>query len=156
MIGYTKFKLTDQAKREDSIFKISRRKLFKCFSFIPSMKTGKKASGGRFKKTRKKRLYEKPGIVRQVILGEEKKKNIRTLGGHLKTVLLKTNTANVLDIKEKKSQIVKIKNVLEVPSNIFLARKNVIVKGAIIETEKGKARVTNRPGQEGQVQAVLI
>jgi small subunit ribosomal protein S8e len=119
------------------------------------MKTGKKSTGGRYKKSRKKKLYEMPGIVRQVILGELKKKNIRTRGGHLKTVLLSTNIANITS-KDKKAQIVKIKNVIEVPSNVFLARKNVIVKGAIIDTEKGKARVTNRPGQEGQVQAVLI
>lgn len=120
------------------------------------MKTGKKSTGGRYKKSRKKKLYEKPGLPRQVILGEQSKKSLRTLGGHIKTVLLKSNIANVYDPKEKKSSIVKIKNVIEVPSNVFLARKNVIVKGAIIETEKGKARVTNRPGQEGQVQAILI
>ena len=120
------------------------------------MKTGKKSTGGRYKKSRKKRLYEKPGTPRQVILGEEKKKDLMTRGGHIKTVLLKTNIANLFNSKDKKSEVVKIKNVIEVPSNVFLARKNVIVKGAIIETEKGKARVTNRPGQEGQVQAVLI
>jgi small subunit ribosomal protein S8e len=120
------------------------------------MKTGKKSTGGRYKKSRKKKLYEKPGTPRQVILGEEKKKSLRTRGGHIKTVLLRTNKANVLDPKDKKSSIVKIKNVIEVPSNVFLARKNVIVKGAIIDTEKGKAKVTNRPGQEGQVQAILL
>jgi len=120
------------------------------------MKTGKKETGGRYKKSRKKKLYEKPGIVRQVILGEEKKRGIRTRGGHLKTVLLKSDKVNLLDPKTKKTSIAMIKNVVEVPSNIFLARKNVIVKGAIIETDKGKARVTNRPGQEGQVQAILL
>jgi small subunit ribosomal protein S8e len=120
------------------------------------MKTGKKSTGGRYKKSRKKKLYEKPGLPRQVILGEESKKSLTTRGGHIKTVLLKTNIVNVYDPKEKKSQVVKIKNVIEVPSNVFLARKNVIVKGAILDTEKGKARVTNRPGQEGQVQAILI
>jgi small subunit ribosomal protein S8e len=120
------------------------------------MKTGKKSTGGRYKKSRKKKLYEKPGQPRQVTLGETKKKVIRTRGGHYRTVLLKTNKANLLDKKTKKSSIVLIKNVIEVPSNKFLARKNVIVKGAIIDTEKGKARVTNRPGQEACVQAILI
>lgn len=120
------------------------------------MKTGKKETGGRYKKNRKKKLYEKPGLPRQVILGPEKRKTLRTRGGDTKTVLIKADQVNLMDPKTKKASIVKIKNVVEVPSNIFLARKNVIVKGAIIETEKGKARVTNRPGQEGQVQAILI
>jgi small subunit ribosomal protein S8e len=31
-----------------------------------------------------------------------------------------------------------------------------MVRGAIVETEKGRARVTSRPGQNGTVNAVLI
>jgi len=120
------------------------------------MKVGKKSTGGRYKKSRKKKLYEKPGLARQVTLGEIKKKVLKTRGGHFKTVLLKANKANLLDKKTNKSSVVLIKNVIEVPSNKFLARKNVIVKGAIIDTEKGKARVTNRPGQEAHIEAVLI
>ena len=50
----------------------------------------------------------------------------------------------------------KILNVLETPSNKFLARQNVLTKGAIVQTESGKARITNRPGQEGSVQGILI
>ena len=55
-----------------------------------------------------------------------------------------------------KSKKATITNVSETPSNRFLARQNVLVKGAIIETDLGKARVTNRPSQEGQIQAILI
>lgn len=119
------------------------------------MKTGRKPTGGKYKKTRKKRLYERKGLPRMVTLGKEKKKILRTRGGHFKTVLLRTDKVNLID-KDKKCSVVKIKNVIEVPSNRFLARKNILVKGAIIETEKGKARITNRPGQEGHVQAILI
>ena len=49
-----------------------------------------------------------------------------------------------------------LKNVLETPSNRFLARQNILTKGAIVETESGKAKITNRPSQEGSVQGVLI
>lgn len=120
------------------------------------MKIGKKSTGGRYKKTYKKKLYEKIGVFRQVTLGSEKKKTVRTRGGHAKTFLLSTDKINLINKKDKKAQVVKIKNVLEVPSNKFLARKNVLVKGAIIETEKGKARITNRPGQEACVQGILM
>ncbi|MCX8194369.1 MAG: 30S ribosomal protein S8e [Candidatus Pacearchaeota archaeon] len=120
------------------------------------MPKGRKITGGKYKKSRKKKLYELQRQQRCVVLGEEKKKVIKCRGGKLKTVLLRTNKANVMDLKSHKAKVVMIKNVLEVPSNRFLARKNVLVKGAIIETEIGKAKITNRPGQEAAVEAVLL
>jgi small subunit ribosomal protein S8e len=120
------------------------------------MKTGRKVSGGRYHKARKKKKYELAGQPRIVKLGKEKRKNLRVMGGNIKTVMLSTDIANVIDKKTQKASKVKIKNVLETPSNRFLARQNILIKGAIIETELGKARITNRPSQEGSVQAVLI
>lgn len=120
------------------------------------MKSGRKISGGRYHAPRKKKKYELPGIKRIVKLKETKRKSLRVLGGNEKTVLLGANTINLIDVKTKKSKVVKIKNVLETPSNKFLARQNIIVKGAIVETDAGKARVTNRPTQEGCVQGILI
>jgi len=120
------------------------------------MRKGRKVSGGKYKKQRKKKFYEKarqPGIVK---LNPTKRKQIRIRGGETKTILLSTNEANLIDKKTKKSQKSKIKNVLETPSNRFLARQNVLIKGAIIETEAGKARITNRPSQEGSVQGEMV
>lgn len=118
------------------------------------MKTGKKVSGGKYRKSRKKRKYELPGHPRNVRLGERKTKVLRTRGGKRKTVLLSENKMNL--IIKGKAKVVKIKNVVETPSNRFLARQNILVKGAIVETEMGKAKITNRPGQEAQVQGVLV
>lgn len=118
------------------------------------MNKGKKISGGKYKKARKKRKYELPGHQRNVILGERKTKTIRVTGGKKKVVLLAENKMNL--IVNGKAKVTKIKNVLETPSNRFLARRNILVKGAIVETELGKARITNRPSQEAQVQGVLI
>ena len=120
------------------------------------MKHGRKISGGRYHAQRKKKKYELPGIPRVVKLKEVKKKKIRMLGGSKKTVLLGDNKINLLDVKTKKTKVVKIKNVVETPSNRFLARQNIITKGTIVDTESGKARVTNRPSQEGCIQGVLI
>jgi small subunit ribosomal protein S8e len=120
------------------------------------MKTGRKISGGKYKRHSKKKKYELPGLKRIVKLKETKKKTLRTIGGNKKIVLLGANTINIIDIKTKKSKNVKIKNVLETPSNRFLARQNVLTKGAIVETEIGKARITNHPSQEGIVQGILI
>jgi small subunit ribosomal protein S8e len=119
-------------------------------------KYGRKYTGARYRKRKKKKLYERKGKPREVILGETKKRRLRIRGGNTKIILLAANIVNVLDKKNKKTKKVKILNVLEVPSDRFLARKNVLVKGAIIETELGKARITNRPSQESTVQAILL
>ena len=120
------------------------------------MKYGRKITGGKYRKFRKKKKYSLPGIERKVKLKETKQKKIRVRGGTKKTILLSANYVNVMNLKTKKSKKVLIKNVLETPSNRFFARQNILNKGAIIDTEIGKAKITNRPSQEGMVQAVLI
>ena len=114
----------------------------------------RKISGGKYKKARKPKKTERKIQARLVKLGTEKKKEIRMRSGKEKRVLLSTDKVNVFNKKENKARVVKIKAVLETPANRFL--RKFLIKGAIIDTEDGKARVTNRPGQEGSVQAVLI
>jgi|SRR3989344_2230565 len=117
-------------------------------------KSGRKASGGRYVRPKKKKLTGRQSQPRTVKLGETKRKLLRRRGGIEKLVSLQQNIANINSKGKTKKSI--IKNVIETPSNTFLARQNVLVKGAIIETELGKARITNRPSQEGNVQAVII
>ncbi len=118
------------------------------------MKKGRKISGGKYTKRRKKKSYEIAGQKRIVKLGEEKRKTKRTRGGNKKTFLLKAKFVNVL-AKNKRKKL-EIKNVLETPSNRFLARQNILTKGTIVETEIGKVKITNRPSQEGSINGVLI
>ncbi len=116
-----------------------------------STRTGRKTSGGRYIRRRKKKLYEKKGQERVVKLSKnEKRKILRITGGNEKVFLL---TGKYINIGSKK---IEIKNVLETPSNKFLARQNVLTKGTIVETELGKAKITNRPSQEGMINGVLI
>jgi small subunit ribosomal protein S8e len=118
------------------------------------MKKGKKISGGKYTKSRKKKLYEVAGQRRIVKLGEEKRKSKRVAGGNRKTFLLSSKFVNVKDKGKKKK--VEMKNVIETPSNRFLARQNILTKGTIVETELGKVRITNRPTQEAMVNGILI
>jgi small subunit ribosomal protein S8e len=118
------------------------------------MNKGRKITGGKYHKRRKKKLNERTSQTRHVILGDRKSKSIRTRGGNPKSTLLKENHANV--IVNGKSKKAEIKNVLETPQNVFFARQNRLSKGTIIETSLGKAIITNRPGQEGQINAILI
>ncbi len=118
------------------------------------MNKGKKVSGGKYVANRKKKKYERKGQDRIVKLGKEKIKKQRTMGGKEKVFFL---TAKFINVQTgKKNKKVEIKNVLETPSNRFLARQNVITKGAILETELGKVRVTNRPTQEGTLNGILL
>ena len=119
------------------------------------MKTGRMKSGAKYKRgANKKKLHEKKGQPRIVKLGELKRKLVKLVGGGHKMVTLSGETANV--IQNGKAKKVKIINVVETPANRFLARQNILIKDAIIETEIGKAKITNRPSQEGNVQGILI
>ncbi|MFH1365275.1 MAG: 30S ribosomal protein S8e [archaeon] len=119
------------------------------------MNKGRKISGGKYIANRKKKLFEMAGQRKTLKLGEEKRKTKRTKGGNIKTFLLRAKFINIIT-KEKKQKRAEIKNVLETPSNRFLARQNIITKGAILETDLGKVRVTNRPSQEGVINGILI
>lgn len=105
-------------------------------------------------KEEKKKSYERPGQKRVIKLGEEKIKIKKSRGKNKKTFLLVTKFINVKT--KDKTKKVEIKNVLETPSNRFLARQNVITKGTIVDTELGKVKITNRPSQEGSVNGILI
>lgn len=118
------------------------------------MKKGKKVSGGRYKKSRKKKFFELPGQMKRIKLGEEKRKTIKVRGGNKKTFLLKGKIVNVKS--GNKTEKIEIKNVIETPSNRFLARQNILTKGTIVETDLGKVRITNRPSQEGIINGILL
>jgi len=116
----------------------------------------KKPSGGRIvlaRKKRKRELGREPANTR-VAEEREKRKIIRTYGGNRKIRLVEALYANVFE--NGKGKKVKILNVIENPANRQYARRNIITKGAIIQTEIGKAVVTSRPGQDGVVNAVLL
>lgn len=118
------------------------------------MKKGRKISGGKYTQRRKKRLHERPGQKRIVKLGKEKRKIKKARGGNKKVFLLGAEYVNV--VKKGSVKKVKISNVIDTPSNRFLARQNVITKGTIVETDLGKVRITNRPSQEGLLNGILV
>ncbi|HOI18253.1 MAG TPA: 30S ribosomal protein S8e [Candidatus Woesearchaeota archaeon] len=122
---------------------------------IIQYRSKRKVSSGRYKKARKNRAYEKgrePTFPK--VSKDTKIVSIRTRGGNIISRLLRTQYANVVSGKDSKK--VKILNVLETPANRNYQIRNILTKGAVIETELGKAKITSRPGQEGSVDAVLI
>lgn len=116
----------------------------------------KKASSGRRWLSRKKRKYELGREPTNTRVGPKKKGKVPSRGSEEKSKLLSVNTVNVTNPGTGKSSICEVKSVLENPADPHLARRNIITKGAIIETDIGKVRVTSRPGQEGSLDAVLL
>ena len=118
------------------------------------MVKGKKITGGKYKKQRKKKLYERPGQKKIVKLGKEKRKSKRINGGNKKIFLHSDEKINV--VENGKTKKLKIENVLRTPSNRFLARQKILTKGTIVKTKKGEVEITNRPTQEGIINGKLI
>lgn len=122
---------------------------------VSHYKSKRAPSGAMYKKHRGRRLSELGRIPTLTKIDERKTKTVRTRGGNSKSRLLSENQANVFDPKTKKYQKAEIKNVLESPADINYVRRNIMVKGTVVQTEKGKARITNRPGQDGTINAVV-
>lgn len=113
-------------------------------------------TGGLYRPHRKKRKYEMGRSQTETLIGERKVKVERVRGGNYKVKLVRDKFANVYVPSEGKVVKAEIRRVVENPAHVHYARRNVITKGAVIETEVGLARVTNRPSQEGLINAVLI
>ncbi|MBS3149493.1 30S ribosomal protein S8e [Candidatus Woesearchaeota archaeon] len=116
----------------------------------------RKISGGLYKNFRKKRLTDLARDSTLTKIANLKRKKLRMQGGHEKTMLLSSNEANIYDPKSKSYKKAKIKMVVENKANKDFVRMNILTKGAIIETDLGKAKITSRPGQSGSINAILI
>lgn len=116
----------------------------------------KSPTGAKYKQFRKKKQFELGSNPTLTKLADRKKKTVRVLGGNQKQKLLSASVANVLDPKSKKFVQAKILTIVDNPANRHFVRRNIITKGCVISTDKGKAKVTSRPGQDSMVNAVLI
>lgn len=114
----------------------------------------KKITGGQVKKHGKKNRYQRGRDFLPAHVGETRVRARRVHGGNEKLIALAANKANVSVAGKYKTA--KILSVLENKADSQFVRRNIITKGAIIETDLGKARVTSRPGQTGVVNAVLL
>jgi len=118
-----------------------------------SMKT---PTGGRAKMSRGKRKSELGRAAAETKIGAKKNRKIRTQGGNIKIRLATEDKINVVNPETNKVELVEIISVLENQANPNFVRRNIITKGALVETSTGKVRVTSRPGQDGVLNGVLI
>src|SRR3989344_7000433 len=123
---------------------------------ITSQRSKRKATGGIYKSYRKKRVFE---LMRQPTLTKlapKKTKVVRGIGGNLKQKIFSADEINVFDPKSKKYSKEKIKTIVENNANRHFVRRNIMTKGAVVDTAKGKVKITSRPGQVGVLQGILV
>jgi small subunit ribosomal protein S8e len=120
----------------------------------------RKRTGGRRKPFRNKKRYQLGREPTETTLGAPRLRYIDSRGTERKVRALSTDTAQVSD--GETTRPVEIEGVVDNPANINYIRRNIITKGAIVavdfdgDGDAERARVTSRPGQDGQVNAVLV
>lgn len=117
-------------------------------------RSDRKRTGGRLRHQRKKRKHELGRGPAETEVDEPRVQVIDARGNRQKRRALSTNVASVAVGDETVEAT--IEDVVENPANPNYVRRNIVTKGAVIETSEGRARVTSRPGQTGQVNAVLL
>ncbi len=114
-----------------------------------------RGSGAKKCKRRDKQRAHVGGSFSSTKVAEsDSKAVIRGRGGKRRIRIKKAATVNVVG-KDGKSKRVKIMKLVD-SYNPEYVRMNIITKGAVLETELGKVRVTNRVGQDGIVNGVLV
>ena len=103
-----------------------------------------------------KKTHQKGSAPASTLIAEKRVHAHRVKGGQAKNKVLAMDVVNVFDEKAKKHVQAKITSVVENPANRHFIRRNIMTKGAIVETSAGKVQITNRPGQEGSVQGVFV
>lgn len=123
---------------------------------ISQGKSLRSPSGARNKANRGKRKAELGREPAETRVDDKKLRKIRTRGGNEKLRLASGNKINLTNLDNDKTQLVDILGVIENTANPNYVRRNIITKGAIVETPEGKAKVTSRPGQDGVINGILI
>lgn len=112
-------------------------------------------TGGKRLKSRDKKLAHMGGVFASTKVSDaDSKVTVRKRGGSKRKRIKKASSVNVV-LKDGKMKKAKINKLLESHNPEFV-RMNIITKGAVLDTELGKVKVTNRVGQDGIVNGILV
>ncbi|HUX97951.1 MAG TPA: 30S ribosomal protein S8e [Candidatus Deferrimicrobium sp.] len=116
----------------------------------------RKATGARVRLPRKKRISEMGRPAAETVIGQRKIKLVRVRGGKKKIKAYIADSVNVSDQSTGKTKKAAIKELITNPASTEYTRRKIITKGAIINTDLGKVRVTSRPGQDGIINGIIV
>lgn len=123
---------------------------------ITQERSRRKVTGGLYRDNRKKKSFNLGSNPTLTKVDETSVRVKREKSGSRKVTLLSANKVNLYNPKTKKYQISEIVSVVENSANRQFIRRNIMTKGAVINTKAGKAKITSRPGQEGTLNAILV
>ena len=119
----------------------------------------RKPSGARLKRPNRYRGKRRTEISSEkqfaFIDSDRQTKVYRKRSGNTTVRVLKENMINVSD-GSGKTQRVEMTNVVENGADPNYVRRNILTKGAIVETTLGRVRITSRPGMDGVICGVVI
>ena len=117
----------------------------------------RKPSGARLKRpNRGKRRTEISSEKQFAFIDADRQTKVyRKRSGNTTVRVLKENMINVSD-GSGKTQRVEMTNVVENGADPNYVRRNILTKGAIVETNLGRVRITSRPGMDGVICGVVI
>ncbi|WP_332899729.1 MULTISPECIES: 30S ribosomal protein S8e [unclassified Haladaptatus] len=115
----------------------------------------RKRTGGRRRSLRNKKKHELGRQPTETHVGDAKFRVVEGRGNTKKLRAISTDSVTIAK-GDGTSVTATIEGVKENNSNPNYARRNIITKGALLTTNEGVVRVTSRPGQDGQVNGVLV
>ena len=119
----------------------------------------RKPTGGRLKRPnryRGKRRTEVASEEQLAYVGEaDARKNYRKRSGSQTVRILSVNQVNV-NMKDGKTLRATVKNVVGNDADPNYIRRNIVTKGAVLDTDQGLVKVTSRPGMHGVVSGILV
>ena len=119
----------------------------------------RKSSGGRLKRPssyRGKRRTEISSEKQFTMIGDSSRKVYRKRSGSQSVRVLFDTTINVADKKTGKVIQATLQSVSENAADPNFVRRNIMTKGAVVETDKGPVRITSKPGSHGVINGVLL
>lgn len=120
----------------------------------PHTKKVASGTGGKRRKFKDKRLaHIGRGFASTKVSALEVREKIPGRGFTHKLKLKKAAFVNVME--KGKAKKVKILGVVDSHNPEYI-RQNIITRGAVLNTEAGKVKVTNRVGQDGVINGVFV
>ncbi len=116
----------------------------------------RKYTGAKYHSYRRFRKREMGRDPTETKIGPKKTEIIRAHGGALVQKILSVKYINAYIPKEKKIKKLEIKKFIQNDASIDYQRRGILTRGAIVETDMGKVKITSRPGQIGSLSGVLI
>lgn len=113
-------------------------------------------TGAKVKKAHKKRKNRMGRNPIETHIGTERKKIVRTRGANIKIKAYASDMINVTDRANNTTTRVQISGLEKNTASVDYQRRSILTKGAIVETELGKVRISSRPGQTGQINGILL